>query len=251
MSKQWIKGCLVAILPFLACAGGAQIMLAGYVQDSLTGEKLIGATLFLTQNGAFSITNDYGFFSVNAGNKGGVEVEVSYLSYEKRIFRFFMTGDTTVILDLQPAANQLSTVEVKAFRPGNAPPKTEGSIVQLSQKEVKQLPKLLGEADALRTLQLLPGVQGGAEGSSSLYVRGGSPDQNLILLDDVPLYFANHLGGFVSVIDANAINSIKLYKGGFPARFAGRLSSVLDIRLKDGGQTNGKNYSRSACFLPD
>lgn len=210
-------------------------MLAGYVQDSLTGEKLIGATLFLPQNGAFSITNDYGFFSVNAGNKGGVEVEVSYLSYEKRIFRFFMTGDTTVILDLQPAANQLSTVEVKVFRPGNAPPKTEGSIVQLSQKEVKQLPKLLGEADALRTLQLLPGVQGGAEGSSSLYVRGGSPDQNLILLDDVPLYFANHLGGFVSVIDANAINSIKLYKGGFPARFAGRLSSVLDIRLKDGG----------------
>ncbi|HOT89138.1 MAG TPA: TonB-dependent receptor plug domain-containing protein [Bacteroidales bacterium] len=114
------------------------------------------------------------------------------------------------------------------------------SVIQIPVKQIKSLPKFMGETDVLKTFQLMPGVQGGQEGSNALYVRGGSPDQNLILLDDVPLYYVSHLGGFVSVFDANAINDIKLVKGGFPARYGGRLSSVIDIRMKDGNKNKLK-----------
>ena len=220
---------------FFFCQIQAQkITLAGYIQDSISGERLIGATLHTVPDYASStITNEFGFFSLEINQGKTSRIKVNYLGYESRLFELSPSQDTTLVFELPPSQNELSTVEVKAQN--YALPKTSGTIVQITPKEIKQIPRLLGETDALRAFQLMPGIQGGSEGSSALHVRGGSPDQNLILLDDVPLYFANHIGGFVSVIDADAINSIRLYKGGFPARFAGRLSSVVDVRLKDGG----------------
>ncbi len=108
------------------------------------------------------------------------------------------------------------------------------SIVSIPIKQVKLLPSLGGESDVLKAIQLMPGVQSGNEGTSGLYVRGGSPDQNLMVLDDVPLYYVNHLGGLVSIFNTDAISNINLIKGGFPARYGNRLSSVMDIRMKDG-----------------
>ncbi len=211
---------------------GQQVTIAGYVQDSLSGERLIGATFIESEGKHYTLTNEYGFFSLSLPKGRHYTFEIRFVGYNKVEWPIFLRADTTVLIHLAPATNQLEEVEVKAQRMEIKP--TDGSVARLSAQEIKSLPRLLGEADALRAFQLLPGIQGGAEGSSALYVRGGSPDQNLFLLDDVPLYFVNHLGGFLSVIDPNTINAIKLYKGGFPARYGGRLSSVLDIRQKDG-----------------
>lgn len=217
----------------LSCTVSAQkVNLTGYIQDRDTKERLLGATVFDSLSGAAAITNEYGFFSLNLPAPGEYQLKIQYLGYQERQVKLSMLKDTFQIFELSIAPNQLNTVEIRA--PKTIVKPTDGSVARLTVREIKSLPRLLGESDPIRSFQLLPGVQGGAEGSSALYVRGGSPDQNLILLDDIPLYFVNHLGGFLSVIDADAINSIKLYKGGFPARFGGRLSSVLDIRLKDG-----------------
>lgn len=108
------------------------------------------------------------------------------------------------------------------------------SVLKIPAKQLLQIPALMGEADVTRAFQLMPGVQGGKEGTSGIYVRGGSPDQNLMLLDDIPLYYVNHIGGYVSVFNPDVIKDIKLYKGGYPARYGGRLSSIMDIRMKEG-----------------
>lgn len=221
----------------------ATATIAGYIQDSLSGERLIGATIIERQAQKHTLSNEYGFFSLSLPVEQNYTFEISYVGYRKHRLRLYLSRDTTILLRLPLAPNQLQEVEVLSQRMPVKP--TDGSVVRLSAAEIKTLPRLIGEADPLRGFQLLPGIQGGAEGSSALYVRGGTPDQNLILLDDVPLYFVNHLGGFLSVIDPNAINAIKLYKGGFPARFGGRLSSVLDIRMKDG---NLEKWNKSFSF---
>lgn len=227
-----LVGVLFGLLQFIAPTLGQTVQLTGYIQDGDNKERLIGATLYDSVSTIGSITNDYGFFSLSLPKPGAYAINLQYLGYDERKIFLSITQDTFLILELTMSANQLQEIEIKANRTFVKP--TDGSVARLSVREIKKLPRLLGETDPVKSFQLLPGVQGGAEGSSALYVRGGSPDQNLILLDDIPLYFVNHLGGFLSVIDADAINAIKLYKGGFPARFGGRLSSVLDIRLKDG-----------------
>lgn len=231
MLWKTIPLCCLALL--LCIAGQAQnksVNIGGFVSDATDGEKLIGATVAVFPgNGA--ITNEYGFYSIRATPADSIVIRVAYVGYITQTIALVGQRDTFLNIHLLPAG-ALQEVEVVALREPIKP--TDGAVVALASGQIKQLPRLLGEADALRAFQLLPGIQGGAEGSSALHVRGGSPDQNLILLDDIPLYFVNHLGGFLSVIDANSINSIKLYKGGFPGRYAGRLSAILDVRLKDG-----------------
>lgn len=215
--------------------------IAGYVLDSLSGERLIGVSLYQKGAKGYTFSNEYGFFTLPAAQASPVALEVVYVGYRTQQIELTVSQDTIIYIHLTPAA-LLKEVEIKSER--NPVKSTDGSVMVLSSKQIKALPRLLGEADALRAFQLLPGVQSGSEGSSALHVRGGSPDQNLIVLDDVPLYFVNHLGGFLSVIDANSVSAIKLYKGGFPARYAGRLSSILDIRLKDGNnQQWNKEFS--------
>ncbi len=203
--------------------------LNGFISDAETGEIIIGASVFSDQT--VSITNSYGYYSINLPAKDTVLVYISAIGYENKSFNLYLTKDKQ--LDFKMVSNTaIDEVVINADKQN----KITGTIssVQISVKDIKLLPALAGETDVLRAFQLMPGVQSGSEGTSGLYVRGGSPDQNLILLDGVPLYYVNHIGGFVSVFDVNAIKDVKLIKGAFPAQYGGRLSSVLDVRLKDG-----------------
>ena len=208
--------------------------ISGYVRDSLTQEALIGASVYAENTQQGVVANESGFFSLPInGTDTVLLLRFSYIGYTTKIVRLMPKNAQKILQNIKLAPQtQLATITVSAEKAIEQ--RNEMSVVQIPMSQVRVLPRLLGETDIMRVLQLTPGVQQGREGSSALYVRGGTPDQNLILLDDAPLYNVNHLGGFLSVFDESAINSFKLYKGGFPARYGSRLSSVLDIRMKDG-----------------
>lgn len=207
------------------------ITVSGYVEDAETGEKLIGANIYEPIRIVGTVTNSFGFFSLKVPDYTA-EVIVSYVGYEKKSISL-LRKDTLVIVTLQSVAN-LDEVVVIGNQIKPIEQRTSMSRIAVPVEQIKKAPSLLGEADVLKTITLLPGVQAGTEGSAGMYVRGGSPDQNLILLDGVPVYNASHLFGFLSVFNSDAIKNVTLHKGGFPARFGGRLSSVLEIDLKDG-----------------
>ena len=207
------------------------ITISGYVDEAESGEKLIGATIYDIKSGKGTITNDYGFFSLTLP-KDSLKIRVSYIGYVTQIFEDDPKID--LIQNFSLSDQMLQEVEILSTKEELVHQKSEMSTVDLSMDKVRALPALLGENDVMKTIQLLPGVQTGSEGTSGLYVRGGGPDQNLILLDGVPVYNASHLFGFFSVFNSDAINSTKLVKGGFPARYGGRLSSVIDIKMKEG-----------------
>jgi len=213
------------------------VTISGYIEDGATGEKLIGANVFDVKTYQGTITNNYGFYSLTlpAGEK---TIKFSFVGYQPNELILDLGKDTTVTVSLHPAV-ELDEVVVESTRIENALESSQMSVTKLPMNMVKSLPVFMGEVDIIKTLQLLPGIQSGNEGASGLYVRGGGPDQNLILLDGVPVYNANHLFGFFSVFNADAINSVSITKGGFPARYGGRLSSVLDIRMKEG---NSKEF---------
>ncbi len=200
--------------------------------DASSGEKLIAANIYngITFEGA--ITNNFGFYSLTLP-KGEIELIASYIGYENQTQVIDLKEDLTLDLKLD-VENFLEEIEIVAEKQRNVAGETTMSTIEVPILQIKKVPALLGEVDVLKALQLLPGVQSGGEGQSGLYVRGGSPDQNLILLDGVPVYNANHLFGFFSVFNADAIKDVKLIKGGFPARYGGRLSSVLEINMKEG-----------------
>jgi TonB-dependent Receptor Plug Domain/CarboxypepD_reg-like domain len=209
-------------------------IIIGYVRDSLTQEALIGATVSLQNTSIGLVSNESGFFSLSYTLTTDAPIlNISYIGYTKKQVQLPIKSidGQLLTIGLLPQSN-LKTVVVSAEK--TAMERNEMSVVQIPMTQVRLLPRLFGETDFMRALQLMPGVQQGREGASALFVRGGTPDQNLILLDEMPLYNVNHLGGFLSVFDDNAINSFKLYKGGFPARYGGRLSSILDVRMKDG-----------------
>ena len=203
---------------------------SGYITDAESGESLIGANVLNVPSREGSAANTYGFYSLTLQD-GSVELRVSYVGYESQLVSFRLSKDTVMHVQLQPV-NRLQEVVVQADRPIEE--NTQMSRIDVPIAQIKALPALLGEVDVMKAIQLLPGVQSGSEGSSGLYVRGGGPDQNLILLDGVPVYNASHLFGFFSVFNADAINKVELVKGGFPARYGGRLSSVIDISMKEG-----------------
>lgn len=233
-------GKFFSLLTVLVCLGTAAVAqsytITGFVKDAATGEVLIGANLYnsLLQNG--TATNAYGFFSYTT-TQDSVNILVSYVGYKPQHLSISLTKNIELEILLIPG-KELDEITVSAAQ--GIDETTQMSIVSLSAAQIKAIPVLMGETDVLKALQLLPGVQSGTEGSSGLYVRGGGPDQNLILLDGVPVYNASHLFGFVSVFNADAINHIDLVKGGFPARYGGRLSSVIDITLKEGNNESLK-----------
>ncbi|WP_052733092.1 TonB-dependent receptor [Hymenobacter terrenus] len=213
------------------------VTLSGYVRDAATGENLIGVVVLSSGQGQGTTTNTYGFYSLTlpAPEDGdSVRVLVAYLGYEKARWATGATGSVRYDFNLRATTSELAGVEVVGRREESSVQSTRMGTINVPITQIKNLPKLFGETDVLKVLQLLPGVQSGGEGSSALYVRGGSPDQNLILLDGTPVYNAAHLFGFFSVFNADAINNVELIKGGFPARYGGRLSSVLDISMKEG-----------------
>ena len=223
------------ILIFLSISLFAQnnVSISGFIYDKLTGEVLIGATIYEKNTKTGTITNEYGFYSLTVPIRDSLKISVSFIGYKPLIIRVKPKYNKQEDFYLIPGIT-LGTVTVYATKEENIVTRPETGVVRLPMKTIKTLPNLFGEVDIIKAYQLTPGVQSGGEAKSNLYVRGGSPDQNLILLDDVPLYYVAHFGGFLSVFNADAINDVKLIKGGFPAHYGSRLSSVLDIRMKEG-----------------
>jgi len=206
--------------------------ISGYVGDRKTQEKLIGAVVYDAKTKANTTTNAYGFFSLTIPDDS-VRLVISYIGFAVQKKTFLLNENKTYNIDLTPE-NDLKEVEVIAERGERIEETTRMSTINIPIQQIKKVPALLGEVDVLKVLQLLPGVKSGGEGTSGLYVRGGGPDQNLILLDGAPIYNASHLFGFFSTFNADAIKNVELTKGGFPARYGGRLSSVIDITMKEG-----------------
>ena len=204
----------------------------GYISSKKTGEKLIGATIYDTIHKVGTVTNEYGFYSISIPNETTI-LKITSFGFDP----FFLDAknqlnEYNIILT---EINQLNEVVVTATSgTRRSVESTNIGTMELSMEKVDKLPVLLGEKDVLKILQLMPGVKSGGEGSSGIYVRGGGPDQNLILLDGVPIYNASHLFGFFSVFNSDALSQVTLTKGGFPARYGGRISSVLDMRMKEG-----------------
>ncbi|NRA51700.1 MAG: TonB-dependent receptor plug domain-containing protein, partial [Phaeodactylibacter sp.] len=223
---------------FLICAlpialSAQKYTISGYLRDGTSGEPLISANIFDQNSDQGTVTNVYGFYSLTLP-ADSVSLSFSYIGYEPTVHTFLLRQDTSLNIDLGGAL-QLEEVVVRASRQGERiEERSQMSQVTVPVEQIKQAPVLLGETDVLKTLQLLPGVQSGGEGQTGLYVRGGSPDQNLVLLDGVPVYNTSHLLGIFSVFNADAVKNVTLTKGGFPARYGGRLSSILEINMKEG-----------------
>ncbi len=221
-------------LLFEAQAQTKKITISGYIKEKTSGELLIGVNVYLRGTQTGTVSNTYGFYSLTIEPKPATLV-YSYVGYEDVLLDISkITKDTNLVIHLNPQVS-LSGVTIFADHDKQSD-KAQMSVVTVPVKQIRDIPALLGEKDVFKVLQLMPGVRGGSEGSSGLYVRGGGPDQNLIILDDATVYNAMHLFGFFSVFNGDAIKSVELYKGGFPARYGGRLSSVLDLNLKDGNK---------------
>ena len=220
-------------------ATAQKVTLSGYMKDAATGETLVGGTVF--PEGVTDLsgqTNGYGFYSLTLP-KGLYKVVFSYVGYKQQIKTVDLTaGDRKLNVDMVDATT-LGTVEVTAARKDENVKTTEMGTITLSINRIKELPVLFGEVDILKSLQLLPGVQSAGEGNSGFYVRGGGPDQNLVLLDDAVIYNTGHLFGFFSIFNSDAIKDVTLIKGGAPANYGGRLSSVVDVTMKEG---NNKEF---------
>lgn len=217
---------------------------SGYISDPETKEVIIGATVVdkISQNGCMS--NKYGFYSLKIP-KGSIHIVASFMGYESAEFDFILTKDTTINIQINPKPYELEAVTVEASSGHSRLENARLGVVNVPIETIKNRPVLLGESDLMKSLQFIPGVQNTSEGKSDLSVRGGTPDQNLVLLDGIPVYNTNHVFGFLSIFNTNALKNVTLYKSGFPARFGGRLSSVIDITTKDG---NKERFGGSATL---
>lgn len=222
----------IIILLFANSIFSQKYTISGYITDGKSGEKMINASVFDATTLKGTITNEYGFYSLTLP-ESKVKLTVSYVGYNTIQQEIDLKANISLNFQLKSTI-ELSEVVVSAEKLDNQVDNSKVSVIEIPISQIKSLPVLLGEVDIIKTIQLLPGVQSGGEGTSGLYVRGGGPDQNLILLDGVPVYNADHLFGFFSVFNADAIKNVTLIKGGFPSRYGGRLSSVLDIRMKEG-----------------
>jgi CarboxypepD_reg-like domain/TonB-dependent Receptor Plug Domain len=206
--------------------------ISGYIKDADSGEELISASIFDTKSAKGTVSNTYGFFSITLP-AGKVSLKGSYVGYQELTTEIDLRKDVQIDLKLA-SSSAIQEVEVIATKAEKIEERSQMSRIDVPIEQIKKIPALLGEVDVLKALQLLPGVQGGTEGQNGIYVRGGGPDQNLITLDGVPVYNVSHLLGFFSVFNSDALKNVTLYKGGFPARYGGRLSSVIDINMKEG-----------------
>jgi hypothetical protein len=208
-------------------------VLSGSVKDASTGESLIGATIFIPELPAGGVTNNYGFYSITA--RGGIyDVRFAFLGYSEEVVKVDLSANKVVNVNLKPSAAALGEVVVEAKAGGDVLRTPGMGMQQIQSRTIKNVPVLMGETDLVKVIQLMPGVMPASEGSSGFSVRGGNPDQNLILLDEAAVYNAGHLMGFFSVFNNDAVKDVKLYKGDIPAAYGGRLASLLDVRMKDG-----------------
>jgi predicted acetyltransferase len=231
--KQTLFLIIALSLPFINF-GQNKYTVSGHVKDA-SGEDLIGSTIYVKELKTGTVTNVYGFYSITL-REGTYEFDYSYVGYETQSKKINLNENQTIRITLSEASKTIEEVVVTAERKNENVVKTEMSTVKLEATEIKKIPALLGEVDIIKTLQLLPGISSTGEGFSGFNVRGGSPDQNLILFDEATVYNASHLMGFFSVFNNDAVKDLKIYKGDIPAQYGGRLSSLLDIRMKEGNQ---------------
>ncbi len=221
---------IICICLFINTLNAQSFTVSGYVKDTLSGETLIGATVYDLNTGKGTAVNEFGFYNLIL-EKGEVALQVSYVGYITKNKRFVLNQNTTldVALDLK-SLDEIVVTDKNII----AIPKERIGVNSLTIKQIENLPTLLGETDVLKALTMMPGISGGTEGTAGVVVRGGSPDQNLLLLDGATVYNNAHLFGFLSVFNPGAIKNVTLTKGGFPAEYGGRLSSVIDVSMKDG-----------------
>ena len=231
-----MKGTLLSVFLFLfthQLSAQDKFTISGYVKDALSGETLIGATIAVNGSGRAVLANQYGFYSITLP-AGEYDLYVSFVGYEVLGKSIKLDADIRADLLLTPRTAAANEVVVTARKRDNNLKDAQMGKISLSMNQVKSLPVLFGEVDILKTIQLLPGVRNAGEGNAGFYVRGGGPDQNLIMLDDAVVYNTGHLFGFFSIFNSDAIKNTSLIKGGMPPQYGGRLSSVLDVAMKDG-----------------
>ena len=224
---------LVSILLLLAFGNVWAQTVSGTVTDISSGETLIGATVLDESSGKGTVTNAQGRYTLTLPGDSA-RLRISYIGYRTEHRNMSLRGNRQLNIALSPSV-ELDEVTITAERI-NSPQVSQMSAIEVPVEQLKMVPVIFGETDVLKAIQLLPGVQSGTEGMSGIYVRGGGADENLFLLDGVPLYNVNHLGGFFSAFNGDAIKNVTLYKGSFPARFNGRISSVLDIATNNGNE---------------
>jgi hypothetical protein len=210
----------------------------GYIKDSANGEELIGVTVYIPSLKSGTVTNDYGFYALTVP-KGNYEIQYSYIGYQTQIVSVDLTNDVVRNVTMNMEAEQMEEIVIEDKPIDENVISVQMSKNTVNMNQVRKLPALFGEVDIIKNIQMMPGVISAGEGTSAFFVRGGSGDQNLILIDEAPVYDPSHLFGLFSVFNADVIKDSELYRGGIPARFGGRLSSILDVRTKDG---NNKSY---------
>jgi hypothetical protein len=240
--KKLVISLLTAFLASFTVFGQSKYTISGTIKDKRNGETLIGVSVSLMeQNTLGTICNEYGFYSLTV-EQGSVHLIFRYVGYKTDTIAVSLTNNVVVNHSMQEESAQLKEVVVSSKKKDDNIRKAEMGVTRLDVKEIEKVPVIFGEKDILKTIQLLPGVKSAGEGNSGFFVRGGSGDQNLILLDEAPVYNASHLLGFFSTFNSDALKDVSIIKGNSPAQYGGRLSSVLDVKMKE-GNTNDYNVT--------
>lgn len=254
--KNGLGAILLLLIIFTKSYSQEKVTLSGYVKDARNGEDMIGVSIFINDLKIGVQTNVYGFYSITAPT-GKYKVSVSYIGYKTQTLSLDFDKNKNVDVELKEDERVLDEIIVSTKREDDNVKTTEMSVNKVEMKTIKKMPALLGEVDVIRSIQFLPGVSSVGEGSSGFNVRGGAIDQNLVLLDEAPVYNASHLFGFFSVFNPDIVKDVKLIKGGIPAAYGGRVSSILDVRMKEGNSKKaefsgglGTIFSRFAYERP-
>jgi hypothetical protein len=225
---------VLLLLTIAASAQSSKYTISGTIKDKNTGETVIGGIVqVLELKGVGAITNEYGFYSITLA-QGKYTIAVASMGYKKINKPIDLDKNTTFNIALEDEANVLGEVEITAEKKDNNVTNAQAGVEKLDVREIAKIPVFAGEKDIIKTLQLTPGIKSGGDGNAGFYVRGGAADQNLVLLDEAPVYNASHLLGFFSTFNSDAIKDVTVYKGGMPSQYGGRLSSVLDVKMNDG-----------------
>ncbi|WP_025764397.1 TonB-dependent receptor [Dyadobacter tibetensis] len=234
---KWIVVAPVVFFSFINSLFGQNITISGFVREQGSRESIAGAIIFNADLKIASHTNAYGFYSLTVSRADTIDLQVSLMGYQTLLINVAARKDYKMDVSMAPLSLELETVTITSSEQEKKSLSPKISTINVPIQHLKDSPSLLGEKDILKAIQLLPGVQSGTEGSNGLFVRGGGSDQNLILMDEAKVYNFSHLFGFFSIFNGDALKCLEFIKGGFPARYGGRLSSVLDVQMKEGNKS--------------
>ncbi len=232
MSKSLIVLFILSIFSLLSYS--QKITISGYIKDAETGESLIGASIYATKSKTSASANNYGFYSLTLPQGDSTGIVFAFLGYTAQIKKIILTNNIELNIKLKPYSSEINEVVISSKKNNDNVERAQMGVIDIPIQKIKELPALLGETDVLKVVQLLPGVQSGNEGTTGFFVRGGNSDQNLVQLDEAVVYNPNHLFGLFSTFNTKALNNVTLIKGGFPAQYGARLSSILDITMREG-----------------